>query len=319
MKKKGIMLLLCLSLTSAGLGLVACGEEEQSHTHTFDTTTWSSDATKHWHAATCEHSTEKADVDGHVDENIDGTCDTCGYDGGHVHTFGGEWQSDATGHWKNATCFHDVTSEVEAHTEDEMGNCTVCGYDVSDPDVSTVAKAIAFATTQKGKVENGSIVKNGNWFGTITDYIYADGYLYTNTKQTLNVDEETYTESWYSTDANGDVFAVSRNQDGEVNRMTAFADSISKDNLSGYQFVSPVTNTIGDFYGLEALIAGLYEVGETNLNKDFAEKVEDGKYSFSYGYFEDGLYIVEVDFTLSSEYYVDEANVKVTFYGADFN
>ncbi len=320
MKKKGILLLLCLSLTSATLGFVACGETETPHEHTYDTTKWESDATKHWHAATCEHSTEKADVDGHVDENVDGTCDTCGYNGDHVHTFENVWQSDATGHWKKADCFHDVTSGVEAHTADEMGDCTVCGYHVSDPDVSTVAKALNFAKANVGKVENGSITLNGDYFGTITDYVYANGYLYTNTKQTQNTESAAYEESWYSTDAKGAIFAVKRNQEGVVTRMTEFSDNISEDNLKGYQFVSPVTSTIGDFYGLEDLIAGLYEVGETNLNKDFEQKVEKGKYSFSFGYFEDGeLYVVEVDFTLSGEYYIDNANVKVTSYGSEFN
>ena len=321
MKKKGILLLLCLSLTSATLGFVACGETETEtpHEHTYDTTKWESDATKHWHAATCDHATEKADVDGHVDANVDGTCDTCGYNGGHIHTYETVWQSDEAGHWKKADCFHDVTSQVEEHTADEMGDCTVCGYHVSDPDVSTVAKALNFAKANAGKVENGSIVLNGDYFGTITDYVYANGYLYTNTKQTQNNESAVYTESWYSTDAKGGIFAVKRNQDGEVTRMTEFSDSISAENLNGYQFVSPVTNTIGDFYGLEDLIAGLYEVGEANLNKDFTAKVENGKYSFSFGYFEDELFIVEVDFTLSGEYYIDNANVKVTSYGTDFN
>ena len=49
------------------------------HQHTW-ANTWSSDATNHWHAATCEgHTNEKKDVGAHADANNDGKCDTCEY------------------------------------------------------------------------------------------------------------------------------------------------------------------------------------------------------------------------------------------------
>ena len=60
----------------------ACAQEQApapEHNHTFDSTKWASDATMHWHAANCEHTTEKTDIQGHIDENIDGVCDVCGY------------------------------------------------------------------------------------------------------------------------------------------------------------------------------------------------------------------------------------------------
>ncbi len=40
---------------------------------------WSTDATNHWHEATCEHTEEKGSLGAHADANKDGKCDTCAY------------------------------------------------------------------------------------------------------------------------------------------------------------------------------------------------------------------------------------------------
>ena len=46
-----VFMVVCMMFT-------ACTKEEPVHNHTFDSTKWVSDATMHWHAATCEHSSE---------------------------------------------------------------------------------------------------------------------------------------------------------------------------------------------------------------------------------------------------------------------
>ena len=46
--------------------------------HTFSAD-WSTDATNHWHAATCEHTEEKSELAAHADANADGKCDVCAY------------------------------------------------------------------------------------------------------------------------------------------------------------------------------------------------------------------------------------------------
>ena len=46
--------------------------------HTFSEA-WTTDATNHWHAATCEHTDEKSDLGAHADANKDGKCDACAY------------------------------------------------------------------------------------------------------------------------------------------------------------------------------------------------------------------------------------------------
>lgn len=75
--KKSLKQLLTLALAGVmtlGVGAIAaaCG-----HQHTFSTE-WSSDSAKHWHAATCEHKTEKSDEAAHsFDAN--GKCTVCNY------------------------------------------------------------------------------------------------------------------------------------------------------------------------------------------------------------------------------------------------
>lgn len=49
-----------------------------AHEHTFEET-WSYNETHHWHASTCEHSDEVADMAEHVDDNHDDVCDVCKY------------------------------------------------------------------------------------------------------------------------------------------------------------------------------------------------------------------------------------------------
>ena len=55
--------------------LVACSEPEE-HVHSFESS-WSSDSSVHWHAASCEHSSERTDVAAHSDNGNDGVCDVC--------------------------------------------------------------------------------------------------------------------------------------------------------------------------------------------------------------------------------------------------
>lgn len=57
-----IALLCCMALLAVGCGKPA---PEPSHTHTYSSA-WKSDATYHWHAATCEHSSEVKDLTPHT-------------------------------------------------------------------------------------------------------------------------------------------------------------------------------------------------------------------------------------------------------------
>ena len=147
------------------LGVIGCKDPEPAHEHEFSDS-WSKDGTYHWHAATCEHTTEVSGKAAHsfgeyVSNNdatteADGTktreCSVCGYkdtvtDEGskiHVHIFAEEWTSDSSGHWHAATCedtdetsgfaehtFGEYVSNNDATTEADgtkTRECSVCGY-----------------------------------------------------------------------------------------------------------------------------------------------------------------------------------------------
>ena len=164
MKKLNLSLLILL-LSISMIGFTGCKDPEPPHEHEFSDS-WSKDGTYHWHAATCEHTTEVSEKAAHtfgeyVSNNdatteTDGTktreCSVCGYkdtvtDEGskiHVHTFAEEWTSDSSGHWHAATCedttevsgkaahtFGEYVSNNDATTEADgtkTRECSVCGY-----------------------------------------------------------------------------------------------------------------------------------------------------------------------------------------------
>lgn len=75
MKKLATLVLVAMLLSFI---LASCGTPTPPHEHTF-ATGWTADATGHWHGATCEHTTEKADFAQHNDTDGNGKCDACLY------------------------------------------------------------------------------------------------------------------------------------------------------------------------------------------------------------------------------------------------
>lgn len=106
MKKTIRMILsLVLVLVLGAALLVACnnkgGEEPETHTYS---TTWSHDASEHWHQCTQDGHTDVADKAAHTyDNDADTTCNVCGYERpAHDHA-AAAWSSDATYHWHDCT------------------------------------------------------------------------------------------------------------------------------------------------------------------------------------------------------------------------
>jgi len=55
-----------VALMTLVMGIISCSvESEELHQHTYSKE-WTSDATNHWHAATCEHKTEVKDKAAHT-------------------------------------------------------------------------------------------------------------------------------------------------------------------------------------------------------------------------------------------------------------
>lgn len=104
-----------------------CGYEEACQ-HTFNEEKWMSDASNHWHPATCKHEGQQGAKAAHVDENNDGVCEVCEYqDANHTHTYKPEWSTDENEHWHDASCGHDLVSDKAAHEDVENdGVCDIC-------------------------------------------------------------------------------------------------------------------------------------------------------------------------------------------------
>lgn len=120
--------------------LFGCTQPEPPHVHTFSEA-WTTDATSHWHAATCEHTTE---VSGKVDHQFpeiwnlvtsateeaagleERFCEVCNYRAtqvipqlNHNHDIAKVWSTDSTKHWHTASCGREEHNEdVGEHTED---------------------------------------------------------------------------------------------------------------------------------------------------------------------------------------------------------
>lgn len=183
MKRKSIFtfcaiaLMFVLSLSV----LTACNKNK----HNFSSE-WKNDEQYHWHECTTKKHTdttkktphvftwtEKTPAGVHTDKVEKGVCE-CGYEtertisGTATHTYGEEWEKDASGHWHESTCdakapTHDVMkSDFAAHTFDEgvvtkpegygvVGEkkftCTVCEYSKTEeiPALGAKDNTISFA------------------------------------------------------------------------------------------------------------------------------------------------------------------------------
>ena len=177
MKKK--TLLMSVSALALLCGVASCG-----HEHEF-ATSWSKDATHHWHAAACEHAEEIADKAEHAWDKGSETkapteeaagektykctvCDATKVEPiaklEHTHKFAEAWASDDTHHWHAATCDH--TGEVNGKAEHTWNagevttaptisaagqktyECTVCGKEKTE-----AVAAITTAATSMSDLE----------------------------------------------------------------------------------------------------------------------------------------------------------------------
>ncbi len=102
----GFIFAICLMVASLFM-LTACDNEEDpgkqnAHEHTYSTV-WSSDETYHWHDATCEHSTEKSDLEQHNDIT---------------------WVNTSTQHWQVCgTCGRELTDREDHNYQGYLCEC----------------------------------------------------------------------------------------------------------------------------------------------------------------------------------------------------
>ncbi len=298
MKKVSLLVLVCMLLS---LGLTAC----DSHTCAFGEG-WAYDATNHYHTCTCG---AKSGTAAHADANNDGACDVCAIIMSNTHVFDKEWESDATNHWHAALCGHDVIDGKEAHTPNAIGKCSVCGYTVSAPTITSISDALDIAAFTQGSVRNGllsstlTVESADSWSGyeSYVDYTWyeqAENYLHT-----FETGDKMHT--YYTVGKDDTVFAlVVGNGDTYVDEYATI------ENLGGPRFYGLLGNYDTTYYGAISVIEALYEMASANVNGGFTESIEDGIYTFSFllegdGY-SVGLYSVAVAFTLDEDAYILE-------------
>lgn len=131
--KRVTMFILILTLAT---NVVLCAACNRAHGHKY-ARDWSYDNAAHWHAATCEHTTLKSEVDAHT--LVDDKCTVCGYERkvlekpeqpqAHQHRFEDwRWIMDEQAHWRAATCEH-VDEKGEYAEHNFKGRlCEVCKY-----------------------------------------------------------------------------------------------------------------------------------------------------------------------------------------------
>ena len=163
--KKISLILTILFVTGMIFCVTGCKDPEPAHEHTFSDS-WSKDGTYHWHAATCEHTTEVSAKAKHsfgdwtitkeATEEAEGTkersCTVCGYTAteviaklDHTHKFAESWSKDATYHWHECICGEKqdeaehsigdwkVTKEASCTEKGERkGTCTICSYEKTE-------------------------------------------------------------------------------------------------------------------------------------------------------------------------------------------
>lgn len=321
-----------LSLTASACsnGSTTGGDPaDTEHEHTYSDE-WVYNSTQHWHPASCDDTNTVSDQANHVDENGDLVCDVCGWNYPHEHTFDNDWAANAEGHYHPSTCGHDVTSEVEAHTPDIMGVCTVCGYQVSNPDVSTVEKALEIADYQSSLIKHSEGSYDRTSYGRDSSYQIITDYYddYTRIEYTGSYVDQIL---WHTLVGENDVFSVV-SENGED--PTLYNYEVSPENLGGYGYQNPFALS-ETYYGVTNLAIGIYEYA-SYYDMITDEGVDEGVYSYSIeayveGYStdpqtgedtvrnrnQDHLYLVEVSFTLSNSGYIATLNYSYSDYDYD--
>ncbi len=283
------------------------------HTHSY-AEAWSFDATNHYHACECGAKNESA---AHADANNDGECDVCKIIMSNTHVFDTAWTSDATDHWHAALCGHDLVDAKEAHKADALGFCSVCGYKVSTPDVSTISKALAVAALAQSKVVSGTLYFNGAYISEETDYVYGDGTLQT---KTINPDGTITVYAYLNED--GSVCYVKFDTIDAMNPVTIIPDA-DAECMAGPAV--DLTNTLSQ----SVSVYGAYQLVDFFLNVypealaieglEIVETVKDGVYSYTYTFEEEVQYMgtytntITATFTIDPDnYYIDNLSVVVS-------
>ena len=312
---------LLLIVTVSVLALASCdvingiiGEKECEHTFS---ESWSTDATNHWHAATCEHGENKDSLGAHADADEDGKCDVCAYEVGHEHTFASEWTTSDDKHWKAATCSHtDAKGEEALHKDDNTdgvcdvcyghvhildtaGFCEGCDKEVKPVDETDLAAVVAATTARAGNVVSGSVEMHYAGYSRHEDshqsmwhkQVFTIGTNGTYTGRTVNqvghdgvaTGKQELIERWIPYGTEETIEGVSATKvDGVY--IDAMPTAYGPGDLTGYLYA---ISALSSEYGAEATLYALYEASQLDTASEFESTLDAAanKYTFSYNVF----------------------------------
>lgn len=306
--KRNILLLLCITLLMA-VCLVSCNNDCE---HTFSQE-WASDATSHWHPATCPHGEIKDSLANHIDAEEDGVCDVCAYAVGHIHTAEDKWTYDDTNHWQVATCSHagelinialhsdentdGVCDVCKGHVHDvnAAGYCKIasCGKKVKDIDETNLTELIPAVVSQSGLINGGTV--SYDFYGpsntgdayvatkldTVTYLFGKNDYTYvkvvTDSVNSGVVGNGTY-ETWHQLIAPDETFGVFREDSNDI-----VLDMSNANKLRGYYIA---LSTLAGDYGAEATLYALYEaaIGDIIGELEVYPNADENKITFKYNF-----------------------------------
>ncbi len=306
--KNKLIKLGCLVL-GALFSFASCGEnggqgkDSGQCTHTFSQE-WTSNATHHWHAATCEHGEQQDAKAEHIDADEDSACDVCAYSVGHTHTFEETWQYDEDNHWKLPTCSHtEEKGELNKHSDedtdgvcDECGShvhtintygfCSGCDKETKPVDENALGSVVYATAARRNHIVSGAVdykfEGRNNSENTIDTMQHSVEYTYgTNGVYMKRVEGDETQEDWIKPE-NGEVTGITViSVDGTVT--AAQPSSFDTDSLLGYYFA---VSTFADGYSAENVLKTLYERSQeaSVLTDTFQVEhdKENKKYSFSF-------------------------------------
>ena len=316
------------------------GEGNDDCEHTYSDK-WSTNSTKHWHAANCEHAELKSDLADHSDADENGKCDVCDYEVGHEHTYSDTWTNNDTHHWKNATCSHtdekgelgthaDTNSDgacdscsIHMHVLDLNGFCTVCQQQIIETDVTDLSVIIPLLVANSGKIIGGTIEYENICISVEEDYKITSNrditYILGNSAAYYKVDSNAVstdsatqssesTESWYEIYDGNKIFGVYQVTEGGQTSDFRF-DAPSANKLSGYYYS---VSTLTSAYGAENLLSNLYGLylSDAACNENY--EYNDGVYKLTFGY----VYVNSAT-AAGEEDHVDYFELEVSFTATD--
>ncbi len=215
-------------------------------------------------------------------------------DPAHVHTYATEWTSDATHHWRKATCEHtEEISDKAEHSYGENGKCTVCqkekpatsddsAYKVTAEQWTTKFNALSNMSnvrivdliTHNGDNMSSSVVEID---GDKTSYFMYNGNVFEKTGVIVKIDENTY-DVYEKTTEDGQYTKLQNNPDylvedileGRIEYMYKVAAIFAKD-----YFSSAVYSQANENYTLTVSSAEFPLISVSNL--EYTVSFENGE------------------------------------------